>query len=313
MKSILITGSAGFIGTHLAEYYLKQNYRVYGLDNYLTGSKANTSHLQATYPQLFHFFEQDVCDTWTLSSVDIQNLQYVFHLASPAAVKLYQKYPLETLQANSVGLEKALRFADQHKARLIFSSTSEIYGSPLSSPQKESDWGHVNSFGARSCYDEAKRFGEALIFSYNQQHQTSHGLVRIFNTYGPRMHQDDDRVINSFILHALKNEDLVVYGDGQQTRSFCYIDDLITGLTSYAESDFKTPINLGNDHEVKIIDLAKMILEITRSKSKIRFEALPQDDPLQRKPDLTFARKNIGFSPQVSLTDGLKRMILTKK
>ncbi|AGH95694.1 NAD-dependent epimerase/dehydratase family protein [Pseudobdellovibrio exovorus] len=309
MNSILITGSAGFIGTHLSEHYLKAGYRVYGVDNYLTGSIQNTDYLLHKYPKNFVFSEQDISDKWTLDSVGIQNLKYVFHLASPASVKLYQKFPIETMQANSIGLENSLQFADHYRARLVFSSTSEIYGSPLSSPQKESDWGHVNSFGPRSCYDESKRFGEALIFSYNQKNQTSHGLVRIFNTYGDRMHPNDDRVINSFLQQALKNEDMTIYGDGQQTRSFCYIDDLVAGLVRYAESNLKQPINLGNDHEVRILDLAKLVLEVTGSKSKIRFEPLPQDDPLQRRPDLTLARQLLEYNPNITLMDGLKKMM----
>lgn len=307
MRSVLVTGSAGFIGSHLCEFYLKKGYRVYGLDNYITGSEKNTSDLISAYPEYFHFTRHDVTQPWP--QLPLKNLQYVFHLASPAAVKMYQKYPLETMQANSVGLQNALSLADRNAGRLIFASTSEIYGSPLSTPQKESDWGHVNPFGERSCYDEGKRFGEALIFSHNKVHQTEHGLVRIFNTYGPRMHTDDDRVVNTFLKQALMNTDLVIYGNGKQTRSFCYIDDLINGLNLYAESHLKEPVNLGNDEETTIYQLAELVLHTTESKSKIRYEPLPANDPPQRRPDLTHAREKLKFRPAYSLHTGLKKMI----
>lgn len=307
MKSVLITGSAGFIGSHLAEAYLNQGFKVYGLDNYLTGSRSNTEWLQNQSPNLFHFTEHDISTPWP--HLDIQSLAYVFHLASPAAVKLYQKYPLETMQANSTGLQNALNLADQYHARLVFASTSEIYGSPLSSPQKETDWGHVNPYGERSCYDEAKRFGEALVYSHNKVRGTNHGLVRIFNTYGPRMHENDDRVVNTFVKQALKNEDLVVYGDGNQTRSFCYINDLIPGLMAYADSDTSLPVNLGNDEEIDIGALAHLVIELTTSKSKIRYEPHPADDPPRRRPDLGLARQLLDFGPTHNLRAGLRKLI----
>ena len=305
MSTVLITGSAGFIGTHLSEHYLKLGVNVVGLDNYLTGSKANTEYLKKQYSERFIFIEQDASEAWPAIH---EKIKFVFHLASPASVKSYQKFPLETLKVNSVGLQNAIRFADAHKARLVFASTSEIYGSPLKSPQNENDWGYVNSFGERSCYDEAKRFGEALIFSSNKMNSTNHGLVRIFNTYGPRMFENDDRVPMAFVKNALNNQDLTVYGNGLQTRSFCYIDDLIRGLTLYADSVLTTPVNLGSDYEVTVLRLAEKVLKITNSKSKIIFAELPQDDPPQRKPDLQLAKEELNYQPTTGLTDGLQNL-----
>lgn len=307
MNSVVITGAAGFIGSHLAESYLKDGFHVFGLDNFITGSRENAEYLLKKYPDDFYFYENDITEAWP--ELHPTQLRYVFHLASPAAVKLYQKYPLETMRANSVGLQNALSFADQYQARLIFSSTSEIYGTPLSSPQKESDWGHVNSYGERSCYDESKRFGESLIFSYNKIYNCSHGIVRIFNTYGPRMHEDDDRVINSFVRQALNNEDLLVYGDGLQTRSFCYIEDLITGLKKYAQFELHKPMNLGSSEEVTILNLARMIIQVSGSTSNIRFEKLPVDDPPVRRPDLSAAKDLLNYAPSNSLQEGIKKML----
>ena len=310
LSCVLITGSAGLIGTHLAEHYLKQDYQVIGLDNYITGSTINTNYLAEKYPDQFQFIEHDVSRSWP--TINAEDVKFIFHLASPASVKSFQKYPLETMWSNSTGLQNALDFSNNNtqkkKPRVIFASTSEIYGSPLSSPQKETDWGHANSFGERSCYDESKRFGESLIYSTNKIYSTQHGLVRIFNTYGPRMNILDDRVPNTFILNALNNKDLEVYGDGQQTRSFCYIDDLINGLVRYADSNLAEPINLGNDTEIKVLDLAHKIIKMIDSKSKIVSKKLPQDDPPQRRPDLTLAKKYLNYSPNVSLDEGLSKM-----
>lgn len=313
MKAVLVTGAAGFIGSHLCEHYLRQGYQVVGMDNYLTGSPDNIEYLQQHYKSDFFFVELDVSKPWPcIENFHIQNMKYVFHFASPASVKNYQKYSLETMWVNSIGLSHAIKFADEHKARLIFASTSEIYGTPLSSPQKESDWGHVNSFGARSCYDEAKRFGEALVYTSNKSNDTSHGVVRIFNTYGPRMNPDDDRVINSFVNLATQAQDLMVFGNGKQTRSFCYIDDLINGITKYAVSELTKPVNLGNDNELTIYELAELVIKMTGSKSKIVFNPLPEDDPPQRRPDLSIARSQLSYTPSVSLADGIKKFIDTK-
>lgn len=313
MKAVLVTGAAGFIGSHLCEHYLRQGYQVVGMDNFLTGSPDNIEYLQQHYKSDFFFVELDVSKPWPyIENFHIQNLKYVFHFASPASVKNYQKYSLDTMWVNSIGLSHAIKFADEHKARLVFASTSEIYGTPLSSPQKESDWGNVNSFGARSCYDEAKRFGEALVYTSNKSNDTSHGVVRIFNTYGPRMNPDDDRVVNSFVNLATQAQDLIVFGDGTQTRSFCYIDDLINGISKYAASELTQPVNLGNDTELTILELAELVIKMTGSKSKIVFNPLPEDDPPQRRPDLSIARSQLGYTPLVSLTDGIKKFIGTK-
>lgn len=238
----------------------------------------------------------------------MRNVDYLFHLASPAAVNQYQILNIETMWANSTGLKNALEFASQMKARLIFSSTSEIYGSPEMPTQNESYWGHVNSFGARSCYDESKRFGEALIYNWNQRYKTEHGLVRIFNTYGPGMNPHDGRVIIQFMRQALQNRNLSVFGLGKQTRSFCYIDDLIRGLDLYANSQLTEPINLGNAEEIAILSLAKTIISITKSKSQIDHVPLPKDDPPLRQPDLTLARQKLNYSPEIKLEQGLNKL-----
>lgn len=305
----LITGVAGFIGYHLAKYFLTCNYQVIGVDNFLTGSKINTEELLNEYPSLFSFYTADISSPWSfIKELKIENLCYVFHLASPASVGNYRKYSLETLAANSVGLSHALMMADVFRARLIFSSTSEIYGDPAIHPQPENYWGHVNSFGPRACYDEAKRFGEALIYAHNNKFKTKHGLVRIFNTYGPRMNLDDGRVIISFIQQALKNQEITIYGNGQQTRSFCYVDDLISGLVKYAESELITPMNLGNDKEISILDLALLIKRTLNSSSEICHQNLPEDDPKKRCPDLTLAYKHLDYAPKTSLEQGILKM-----
>lgn len=311
-QAVVITGAAGFLGSHLAEFYLKKNFVVIGIDNLSTGSKENVTFLKK-FP-LFHFFEQDACESWQNVISDVQKnnfkFHYVFHFASPASPPLYQKLALETMWVNSTGLQQALHFADQHKARVVFASTSEVYGDPALSPQPESYWGNVNSYGERSCYDEAKRFGEALIFSHNKQLGTSHGLVRIFNTYGPRMNPNDGRVVINFIVQALNNKKLTIYGDGKQTRSFCYVGDLIEGIHRYAESGVKFPINLGNDTEFTISELAEIVLKMTASKSSIEHLALPADDPKKRRPDLSMARRHLNeWKPVVKLQDGIAEMI----
>ncbi|MFN7905950.1 MAG: NAD-dependent epimerase/dehydratase family protein [Pseudobdellovibrionaceae bacterium] len=311
IKTVIITGSAGFIGSHLAEYFLTSGYCVIGIDNFATGMKSNTEHLK-TFPQ-FTFINADVCLPWTeiISHIDpqsLEKLEYVFHFASPASPPLYQALSLETLKVNSVGLENALRFATQYQARVIFASTSEVYGDPSVHPQPESYWGNVNSFGERSCYDEAKRFGEALIYSFNKKMQTNHGLVRIFNTYGPKMNPHDGRVVINFIKQALLNEPLTVYGDGQQTRSFCYIDDLVAGIVKYAQSTLAEPVNLGNPNEFTILELAEIVREkFGAGKSEIKHSPMPSDDPLQRKPDIQKAKAHLNWEPRIKLDEGLMK------
>lgn len=312
MNTVLITGAAGFLGSHLAEYYLKNGFAVVGIDNFSTGSKTNIQIL-SSHPK-FHFIQSDVCNSWQqveqlFCNSNLSQLKYVFHMASPASPPHYQRLALETMAANSTGLQNALGFADRFNARLIFASTSEVYGDPLQSPQCESYWGNVNSFGERSCYDESKRFGEALIYSHNKKFKTPHGLVRIFNTYGPRMNPDDGRVMINFIIQASQNTDLTVFGDGSQTRSFCFVTDLIEGLHAYAETALAIPVNLGGDHEISINELSRHVLKLTGSHSKVVFSPLPGDDPKNRRPDLTLARKNFpNWRPLVGLEAGMQLM-----
>jgi nucleoside-diphosphate-sugar epimerase len=313
-KSILVTGAAGFIGYHLCNFYLKKGYEVIGVDNLSTGSLENISDLSNDFQDSFLFFNQDVSVPWTfLESLKNKSFEFVFHFASPAAVNQYQNSPLETMWANSIGLKNALEFADAQSARLVFSSTSEIYGSDSTTPQSEKQWGSVNSFGERSCYDESKRFGEALIFSWNKINKTKHGLVRIFNTYGPRMNAGDGRVIVQFIRQALRNENLKIYGSGKQTRSFCYIDDLIHGISLYANSNLIEPINLGRIEEIQILDLANLILQLTESKSALIYSELPADDPPRRIPDLQLAELKLIYKSEIPLRTGLISLIKALK
>ncbi len=312
MKTVVVTGSAGFLGSHLCEYYLNSGYIVIGIDNFLTGQIQNVELLKNKFKDNYIFFDQNICDSLT----DLENIisannlvvEFVFHFASAASVPHYQKYSLETMAANSTGLLNCLEFSQKMKTRVIFASTSEIYGDPQISPQPESYWGHVNPYGERSCYDEAKRYGEALIYSWNKRYCTQHGIIRIFNTYGPRMNLDDGRVILRMMQQALKNEPLTIYGSGEQTRSFCYVDDLIAGIIKYAQSDHFLPMNLGRAETIKIRDLALQIQKITNSSSKIEFCNLPSDDPNQRTPDLTFSEK-IKYVPTHSLESGLKKLL----
>ena len=308
-NAVIVTGAAGFIGFHLAKSYLDQGFIVIGIDNYLTGSTENIAALQKQYAEKFKFFRHDVCEPWLfLNEIKNLNPALVFHFASPAAVNHYQQFSLETMLVNSTGLQRALAAADILQSRLIFASTSEIYGSATVSPQSENYWGNVNSFGERSCYDEAKRFGEALIFTHNKKFKTRHGLVRIFNTYGPRMSPTDGRVVINFILQALKNETITIYGDGNQTRCFCYIDDLIRAILLYANSPIVAPLNIGNNHEITILELAKIVIQKLSSKSTLSFLPIPADDPKQRKPDLTKALELLNYKPHVSLEDGVLKM-----
>lgn len=315
-NTVLVTGAGGFLGSHLTQHYLELGYRVIGVDNFSSGFKKNKAYLESL-PQATNltFVIADVCKTWDWFeklSIDIkQDLRFVFHFASPASPPIYQQLSLETMWVNSWGLNLALETAQAYGAQVIFASTSEVYGDPGLTPQPESYWGNVNSFGARSCYDEAKRFGEALIYSFNQRHKSNHGLVRIFNTYGPRMNPKDGRVIINFLVQALKNEDLTVYGDGQQSRSFCYVDDLISGISQYAELGLAEPMNIGNPTEFTVLQLAEVVENIFKDKKlKITFHGLPADDPRQRRPDITFAKSKLPtWDPKVNLRQGLDQMI----
>lgn len=300
---ILITGGAGFIGSHLCERLLKDGHQVFCLDNFLTGQKRNIEPFLSN--KNFIFFEKDLT-----AGVEIDGpIDQVYNLASPASPVDYMKYNLETLRVGSVGLENSLKFAIKKKARILHTSTSEVYGDPEVHPQKEEYFGSVNPYGPRSCYDEAKRYGEALIYAYHKNFGQDTAIVRIFNTYGPKMKADDGRVVSNFIVQALLGNDLTVYGNGKQSRSFCYIDDMIDGLVKVMNSKIEGPLNLGNPEEFKIIKLAKLVLKLTRSDSKIVYLDLPKDDPMQRRPDISKAKKLINFLPEVKLEEGVKRTI----
>ncbi len=314
----LITGGGGFLGSHLAERYLRAGHPVIVVDNFCTGMRSNVEFLNQLAKEkatAFLAIEANVIEDWSTWSREIpkatlSKISHVFHFASPASPPLYQELAFDTLWVNTKGLERALAFADDLAARVIFASTSEIYGDPLITPQPESFWGNVNSFGYRSCYDEAKRFGESLIFTHNWKKKTHHGLVRIFNTYGPRMNPSDGRVIINFLTQALRSEPLTLYGDGSQTRSFCYVTDLVEGITRYAETKLIEPVNLGNDREFSLLELVEVIQTIFAPKKlELVHQALPHDDPRQRRPDLTTARTLLNaWAPQVQLKEGLIKM-----
>lgn len=329
-KAALVTGAAGFLGSHLCEKLLKEGYFVVAVDNLCTGMKSNIEELQTIAQSLvtsdkmgaswsqgikFIFINADVTNDWSwenqIPNDWLENLKYVFHFASPASPPLYQKLAFETIKVNTLGLEKALAFANGKKARVIFASTSEIYGDPLTSPQKETYWGNVNSFGPRSCYDESKRLGETLIFEFNKKYGPRHGLVRIFNTYGPRMNPEDGRVVINFLTQALHGKDLTVHGNGQQSRCFCYVDDLIAGIWSYAQKDIFEPINIGSEFEFSVLELAQKVQKIFPDKNlKIEFVDRPMDDPQVRRPDLSRARKDLApWDAVTPLETGLKNLL----
>lgn len=300
---ILITGGAGFIGSHLCDYFINKGHSVICIDNLITGNLRNIEHLFGN-PR-FLFIKHDVTNyIYVPGKVDA-----VLHFASPASPVDYLKYPIPTLKVGALGTHKALGLAKEKKAIFMLASTSEVYGDPLISPQVETYWGNVNCVGPRGVYDEAKRFAEAMTMAYHRYHNVPVRIVRIFNTYGPRMRLNDGRVVPNFIDQAMKKKSLTVYGDGQQTRSFCYISDLVNGIYKLLLSNISEPVNLGNPEEMKIIDFAHLIKDIMKSKSKIVFKPLPQDDPQQRKPDITKAKKLLHWEPKVSLKTGLKLTI----
>lgn len=313
MKSALVTGAAGFLGSHLCEHLVNNGFVVVAVDNFCTGQYQNR-HILESLGEAIHFVEADITESWEdwrsrLPRGFIHDLKYVFHLASPASPVHYQRLSLETLWANSIGLSRCIRFANEYGAKVIFASTSEVYGDPLMSPQPESYWGNVNPYGVRSCYDEAKRFGEALIFSENQRHGSHHGIVRIFNTYGPRMSYGDGRVVINFLMQALNGKKMSVYGDGLQRRSFTYVADTVRGLWKYAESGISSPVNIGSDSEYSILDLVHLIQKLAPENQGFEFFPGLQDDPRQRKPDITRAKADLSWYPEVSLEEGLKAMI----
>jgi nucleoside-diphosphate-sugar epimerase len=302
MKTILITGGAGFIGSHLCDKLIKKN-KVICVDNFITGRKENIKHLLSN--SNFQLIEKDINENFFIQ----ENINEIYHLASLASPLAYSKHPIETMLVNSIGTKEMLELAKEKKAKFLLASTSEIYGQPLEHPQKETYYGNVNTVGLRSCYDESKRFAETLTFNYARKFKLNVKIARIFNTYGPRMLSDDGRVIPSFIVNALKNKPLIVFGSGIQTRSFCFIDDLIEGLIKLMNSNYSMPVNLGNPEEIKIIDLAKKILELTKSKSKIEFKEKDKDDPEKRMPDISLAKKILKWQPKTSLNEGLKKTI----
>lgn len=301
-KRILITGGAGFLGSHLCERLLGQGHEVICADNLFTGRKQNIAHLLGN-PD-FEFLRHDVIDPIRIE------VDQIYNLACPASPPHYQYNAIKTIKTSVMGAINVLGLAKRTKARVFQASTSEIYGDPEVHPQPESYWGNVNTIGVRSCYDEGKRVAETLFFDYHRQNGVDIRVVRIFNTYGPRMLPNDGRVVSNFIVQALRGEDITIYGDGKQTRSFCYVDDLISGFVKFMETDnFTGPVNLGNPGEFTMLELAEQILKKVGGKSKLVFRALPSDDPKQRKPDITLAKSRLGWEPTVPLTDGLDRTI----
>jgi len=299
----VVTGAAGFLGSHLTDLLLSRGHKVIGIDNFVTGTVNNISHLGGK-PN-FKFIQQDVTEFIFL---DVP-VDFVWHFASPASPVDYLELPIQTLKVGSLGTHKALGLAKNKNARFLLASTSEIYGDPLVHPQKEEYWGNVNTIGPRGCYDEAKRFAEALTMAYHREHGVQTRIVRIFNTYGPRMRLHDGRVVPAFLGQALKNKPITVFGEGRQTRSFCFVSDLIEGIYRLMLSTYDLPMNIGNPSELTVLDFARQIIQATNSKSKITFKPLPQDDPKQRRPDITRARKYLKWDPQVSLSQGLEKTI----
>jgi dTDP-glucose 4,6-dehydratase len=295
----LVTGGAGFLGSHLCDALLGDGYAVVAADNLLTGRLSNLEHLRNH--SRFEFLQQDVCSPIQCGVVD-----YVFHFASPASPVDYAAHGIETLRVGSYGTFEALELARRHGAKFMMASTSECYGDPLEHPQTETYWGHVNPIGPRSVYDEAKRFSEAVTMAYHRYHQVDTRILRIFNTYGPRMQINDGRVIPNFMWQALRGGNLTVYGDGSQTRSFCYVSDEIDGIVRLSRSSEHEPVNIGNPTEFTILECAKKVIAVSGSASKIQFEPLPQDDPKQRRPDISKARRLLGWEPNVDLETGLR-------
>ncbi len=302
MKNILITGGAGFIGSHLSEKLLNEGNHVICLDNFFTGSRKNIEHLMDN--KEFELIRHDIVEP-ILIEVD-----EIYNLACPASPVHYQYNAIKTIKTSVLGVTNMLGLAKRAKAKILQASTSEVYGDPLVHPQREDYWGNVNTIGVRSCYDEGKRVAETLMMDYHRQHNVDIKIIRIFNTYGPRMAENDGRVVSNFIVQALKGQDITIYGDGSQTRSFCYVDDLVRGMTALMNKEgFMGPVNVGNDGEYTIKELAEMIIELTNSNSKIVYKPLPSDDPCKRRPDLTLARRELGYEPKVHVKDGLKKTI----
>ena len=299
-KKILITGGAGFIGSHLCDRFIKEGYHVIGMDNLITGNIANIEHL---FPlKNFEYYHHDVSKFVHVPG----QLDYILHFASPASPIDYLKIPIQTLKVGSLGTHNCLGLALNKKARILVASTSEVYGDPLVHPQNEDYWGNVNPVGPRGVYDEAKRFQEAITMAYHTYHKVETRIVRIFNTYGPRMRLNDGRALPTFIGQALRGEDLTVFGDGSQTRSFCYVSDLVEGIYRLLLSDYAQPVNIGNPDEITLKDFAEEIIKVTGSQQKIVYKPLPADDPKQRQPDITKAKHLLNWQPKISRSEGLK-------
>lgn len=301
-QTILVTGAAGFLGSHLCDVLLAEGHTVLGVDNLATGKMANLEHLSAD--SRFRFLDQDICLRFDPGKID-----FIFNLASPASPVDYTRLGIETLQVGSAGTFNTLELAQKYGAGYLHASTSECYGDPEVHPQVETYWGNVNPVGPRSVYDEAKRFSEAAVMAYHRYHGVNTHLVRIFNTYGPRLQANDGRVISNFMIQALRGEPLTIYGDGSQTRSFCYVSDLIDGIVRLSRSEEHLPVNIGNPTEWTIAECAKEVLAVTGSRSEIVYKPLPQDDPTRRRPDITRARTLLGWEPKIQLREGLERSL----
>lgn len=300
-KKILITGAAGFLGSHLCDRFIKEGYHVIAMDNLITGRLKNIEHL---FPlENFEFYHHDVSTFIHIPG----SLDYILHFASPASPIDYLKIPIQTLKVGSLGIHNCLGLAKAKNATLMIASTSEVYGDPEVHPQTEEYWGHVNPIGPRGVYDEAKRFQEAMTMAYHTYHNLDTRIVRIFNTYGPRMRLNDGRVLPAFIGQALRGEDLTIFGDGSQTRSFCYVDDLVEGIYRLLHSDYNLPVNIGNPDEISIADFAQEIIKLTGTDQKVVFNELPMNDPKQRQPDITKATELLGWTPKIERAEGLKR------
>ena len=301
MKRVLITGAAGFLGSHLCDRFIREGYRVVAMDNLITGDLRNIEHLMPL--EHFEFYHHDVTKFVHVPG----DLDYILHFASPASPIDYLKIPIQTLKVGAMGTHNLLGLARVKNARFIIASTSEVYGDPLVHPQTEEYWGHVNPVGPRGCYDEAKRYQEAITMAYHTYHGLETRIVRIFNTYGPRMRLNDGRVLPAFIGQALRGEDLTIFGDGSQTRPFCYVDDLVEGIYRLLLSDYPYPVNIGNPSEITIRDFAEEIIRLTGTSQKVIYKPLPKDDPKQRQPDITKAREILGWEPQIDRAEGLRR------
>jgi len=316
MDTVLVTGGAGFLGSHLCDKLLASGFKVVCADNLYTGTRKNIHHLKGN--DNFKFIDVDITKKFQNTSKllailktirDLGGIKYIYNLACPASPKHYQKDPIYTFNTSVDGIKFLIEIAQYYSAKILQASTSEIYGDPISHPQKESDWGNVNPVGIRSCYDEGKRAAECIMYDYNRMKNVDVRTIRIFNTYGPRLNKDDGRVVSNFIVQALNNENITIYGDGSQTRSFCYVDDLLDGMVKLMNSNYIYPVNIGNPDEFTVKQLAEMVIELTDSKSEIIFQDLPKDDPTRRRPDISLAKKELNWEPKVKLKEGLLKTI----